>query len=132
MEGILEGRKATDPVLKRKEKTMDDKTQKIAALNDGLRTSFDLAKGQIYLTRGVADLQAGDRSKIIDLVRTFNQFTEDNDPYMEHDFGKVSHNGHDVFFKIDYYDPKLEYHSEDAADPEKTVRVLTIMLASEY
>lgn len=111
---------------------MDDKTQKIAALNDGLRTSFDLAKGQIYLTRGVADLPAGDRAKIIGLVRTFNQFTEDNDPYQEHDFGKVSHNGCDVFFKIDYYDPKLEYHSEDAADPEKTVRVLTIMLASEY
>lgn len=111
---------------------MDDKAQKIAALNDGLRTSFDLAKGQIYLSRGVADLPAGDRSKIIDLVKAFNQFTEDNDPYMEHDFGKVSHNGNDVFFKIDYYDKSLQFHSEDAANPEKTVRVMTIMLASEY
>ncbi|MGA8771052.1 MAG: DUF3768 domain-containing protein [Rhodomicrobium sp.] len=31
-----------------------------------------------------------------------------------------------------YYDRKLEAHSEDAADPEKTCRVLTVMLAEEH
>ena len=31
-----------------------------------------------------------------------------------------------------YYDRKLEAHSEDAADPEKTCRVMTIMLAEEH
>lgn len=37
-----------------------------------------------------------------------------------------------IFFKLDYYDPTLSFLSDDPADPSKTVRVLTIMLASEY
>jgi len=37
-----------------------------------------------------------------------------------------------MFWKIDYYDRSLEYGSNDPADPSQTVRVLTIMLASEY
>ena len=37
-----------------------------------------------------------------------------------------------MFFKIDYYDKTLTYHSPDAADPNVTERVITIMLADEY
>jgi hypothetical protein len=37
-----------------------------------------------------------------------------------------------IYFKIDYYDPALQYHSEDKTDLEKTVRVMTILLAREY
>jgi len=111
---------------------VEDRTARIAALNDELRMSFDSSKGQVLLSRGIADLPGADKAEIIGLVRRFNAFSEDNDPYREHDFGKVEHNGHEVFFKIDYYDSNLEYHSEDATDPAKTKRVLTILLASEY
>ena len=44
----------------------------------------------------------------------------------------MNYDGHKLFWKIDYFDPSLTFHSEDAADLAKTVRVLTIMLADEY
>jgi hypothetical protein len=41
-------------------------------------------------------------------------------------------NRSDYYWKIDYYDRNLELHSLDPADPEVTVRVLTIMRVDEY
>lgn len=38
----------------------------------------------------------------------------------------------DYYWKIDYYDRNLEFHSPDPADPSATVRVLTIMRVDEY
>ena len=62
----------------------------------------------------------------------FDSFTEDNDPHGEHDFGAFDFKDERIFWKIDYYDAACEYGCEDPADPSKTTRVLTIMLASEY
>jgi hypothetical protein len=90
------------------------------------------------LTPGIVELPDATRGTIISKVRTFDSFTEDNDPHGEHDFGVVYTNDPEsvytkkVFWKIDYYDSKLEYGSENPADPNQTTRVLTIMLASEY
>jgi hypothetical protein len=55
-----------------------------------------------------------------------------NDPHEEHDFGAFDADGQRVFFKIDYYDESLSYHSPDPTDPAVTKRVITIMLAEEY
>ena len=62
----------------------------------------------------------------------YSAFTRDNDPYGEHDFGHFELVGRSFYWKIDYYDPKCEFGSEDPADPKKTTRVLTLMLAAEY
>ena len=103
----------------------------LAEINDRFRCSF--IGGEVYLTRGIADLPALAQADIIAQVRRFDSFTEDNDPYGEHDFGSLDHSlAGKVFWKIDYYDPDKERGSEDPLDPSKTCRVLTILLAEEW
>lgn len=107
---------------------------RIAELNDLLRTTF--LTGKVLFTEGVAGLRDDDRSAIVEAVQNFRTFNRDNDPYGEHDFGSVDiESVGKVFWKIDYYDRDYRYRSDDPADPAdptKTRRVLTIMLASEY
>jgi Protein of unknown function (DUF3768) len=105
--------------------------QRIAELNDLCRKAMGVA-GRLCVTPGIAALPAATQSAIREKVETFNAFDEDNDPYNEHDFGAFEHEGQRIFWKIDYYAPDMEQGSEDPADPQKTVRVLTIMLADEY
>lgn len=42
-------------------------------------------------------------------VRDFSDFTEDNVPYGEHDFGSFEILGTKIFWKIDYYDENEQY-----------------------
>ncbi|MBB5753787.1 DUF3768 domain-containing protein [Prosthecomicrobium pneumaticum] len=103
----------------------------IADLNDVLRMTF--IGGRVMITSGIDALPFPVRESIVAKVRTFDAFTPDNDPYGEHDFGSFRQDGAGtIFWKIDYYDPTLTGGSEDPADPKKTARVLTIMLAREY
>lgn len=104
--------------------------REIARLNDLLRQTF--TGGRVMMTQGVASLSEETRAKVFDAVRTFTPFTEDNDPFSEHDFGLFEVEDTQFFFKIDCYDNSLEFGSENPANPEVTTRVLTIMLASEY
>lgn len=105
-------------------------SQQVASLNDAFRTSFN--GGILVLTAGIQALPEEVQVEILYKVRTFNEFTPNNDPHEEHDFGSLTVRGHRVFWKIDYYDLSMECHSEDAADPSVTQRVLTVMLAAEY
>ena len=102
----------------------------IHQLNDLFRDTF--IGGRVMLSDGIRALPEEEREKIITTVRAFDNFTPDNDPYGEHDFGAFDHNGNKIFWKIDYYDRTLTYGSENPADPHQTRRVLTIMLAEEY
>jgi hypothetical protein len=107
-----------------------DRIEKIASLNDAFRAG--MTGGRVIITAGVAALDADARIAVLKEVRAFTAFTSYNDPYGEHDFGSVSVGGHEFFWKIDYYDPSLTRHSDDAADPFVTTRVLTIMRTEEY
>ncbi|HEX8167177.1 MAG TPA: DUF3768 domain-containing protein [Beijerinckiaceae bacterium] len=80
----------------------------------------------------MAALPAAVVAAALERVRTFEDFGLDNDPHGEHDFGSFQLEGETFFFKIDYYDRDLRFGSEDPGDPDKTTRVLTIMLAEEY
>ena len=103
---------------------------KIRALNDAFRTT--MTGGKVFLTAGVDALPSDVKAMVIRRVVTFSEFTPDNDPHQEHDFGSFTLAGHKFFWKIDTYDANMEFGSEDPADPAKTTRVLTIMLAEEY
>ena len=109
---------------------METRTERIRALNDAFRTTFE--GGRVFLTAGVEALPSDVTAMAIRTVATFSDFHDGNDPYGEHDFGAFELTGRRFFWKIDYYDRRLKWGSDDPADPEKTTRVLTIMLAEEY
>lgn len=101
--------------------------EQIRVLNDNFRSTF--VGGQVVMTAGVNELPIDAKAKALLMVKTFSAFTEDNDPYGEHDFGSFEVAGEKFFWKIDLYeDPNVK-----DSDGEPLVnRVLTIMLADEY
>ena len=105
-------------------------TDKIRQLNDILRKTF--IGGQVMLTTGIRAKSAEDQAEILQKVRLFNEFTKANDPYGEHDYGRFTHNGENIMFKIGYYNKTYDRMSDDPADPIMTNRVLTIMTGEEY
>ena len=110
---------------------MTDRTARIRALNDQFRKT--LVGGTMYLTRGVDSLPAVLKTAVIARVMSFDDFTADNDPHGEHDFGSFEIVGNKFFWKIDCYDRNdPDLGSDDPSDSEKTERALTIMLAEEY
>ena len=104
----------------------NETSAKIAALNDAARSNA----ANYMATRGIMSLDEVTISEIFVAVQDFSKFTEDNDPYGEHDFGSLVVAGEKVFWKIDYYDENLKNWC-DPLDPD-CQRVLTIMLAEEY
>lgn len=104
----------------------------IAELNDKFRRREDRTLGRYVMTSGVHALAVEKQFELVQLVKGFDCFTEDNDPYQEHDFGKVTMDGENYFWRIDYYDPTVTRLSDDPADPSLTKRVMTIMRSNEY
>lgn len=111
-----------------KEEGESSSPQDIAMKNDLFREAMGVGfpRGQVVMTRGVASLPEMKLFEVLNTVRTFSDFNEDNDPYREHDFGAFEVDGERYFFKFDYYDRNFEYFQKDGN------RVLTIMRAEEY
>jgi hypothetical protein len=110
---------------------------RIRELNDALRTSADpilslVINGQLVITRGIKARGDDFFKRAVAAVRAFDDFNADNDPHGEHDMAFLDVDGEHIFFKVDYYDPELECHSDDPSNPEITRRVLTIGLQSDY
>jgi hypothetical protein len=105
-------------------------SDRIRELNDAFRSTF--RGGKVMMTSGIDELPDCVKAEALVQVARFSKFTTHNDPHGEHDFGSFKLVGRKFFWKIDYYDKELRYGSEDPSDPEKTMRVLTLMLAEEY
>lgn len=116
-----------------KQNHSEDAANRAAAIrdkNDAFRKSF--SGGLVLLTPGVTNLSADHQQTVLLAVQAFDDFLPDNDPYGERDFGAVTLEDAVFFWKIDYYDPDLQFGSSDPADDDVTCRVLTVMRADEY
>ena len=115
--------------------------REIARLNDFLRENLTSpGANRVVMTVGIAEL-IGDvalfrgfrrRAELLRMIRDFDAFDRDNDPYGHRDLGSFELEDTACLWKIDYYDVDLSGGSEDPADPFKTVRVLTILRADEW
>lgn len=105
----------------------------IRDLNDAFRRGPWIGtRDRVVMTRGVAALEPERLARLFEAVRRFDAFDAGNDPYGEHDFGRIELDGEAFYFKIEYFDRTLSDGSEDPADPEVTTRIMTIMYADEY
>jgi Protein of unknown function (DUF3768) len=111
-------------------KAATQRLARIRELNDRLRITGK--GGMVHMTLGVAALGLATVNTIFAAVAEFADFSSDNDPWSEHDCGTLTVLNHRIMWKIDYYDRSRRFHSPDPADPKVTVRVMTVMLASEY
>src|SRR5580704_4387099 len=107
-----------------------DRTRRIRVLNDNFRSTF--VGGRVVMTAGVNALPLDTKARVILAVQSFSNFTKDNDPHGEHDFGSFEVKGETYVFKIDYYALDMDGGSESPENPNVTTRVLTIMRADEY
>ena len=118
---------------------MNEKTLLIQKQNDVFRKQSYKAlkddhtiRGKCVKTDGIDCLDYEVQITILKMLHNFDGFSEDNDPHGEHDFGFFTYRDNKIFWKIDYYDTSYEYASEDPSNLDKTRRVLTVMLASEW
>ncbi len=100
--------------------------QKIVALNDGLRQSFE--GGIVLLSLGVLKLVNQNTDELKKTLATYNRFDDAGD---EHDYGKTSFRGKDVIWEITSYDKDLEDLSPDPANLKVTSRFMTVFLKEE-
>jgi hypothetical protein len=118
------------PATGKPDSAVPRETLRVRALNDAFRRTF--VGGMVMITVGVEAMPIEQRRSLLEKVRAFDAFTEDNDPHGEHDFGAIEEGGVRYFWKVDCYDRATEFGSPDPADPAVTTRVLTVMLAGEY
>lgn len=96
-----------------------------AEKNDAARKALGVGC-EFIQTAGVNALPMEEQSALREKVEKFNDFNEDNDPYGEHDFGKIVQNAVDYFWKID------DYGEDYKANGAQHRLVLTLMQAREY
>lgn len=105
--------------------------KRIVRLNDALRHGQG-THSTVVATAGIRQYGETYLARVSHAVATFDQFNEENDPRGEHDFGAITIDNVELFWKVDYFDLDLNAQSPDKANPDITHRVLTIMFANEY
>lgn len=89
-----------DPMIASADRSDLAKADRCRQFNDSFRLT--LLGGKVVLSHGVAGLPVEAKAEVLLVVRGFNNFSPENDPYEEHDFGAVECRGKRYFWKIDY------------------------------
>jgi len=93
---------------------------KIIELNDQLRTTFK--GGRVQMTPGVYELDERLRGRALCVMSRYKKFDDDS----EHDCGVFIFAGFSFEWRIEYRAKDGTGISPDPADPERTLRVLTL------
>lgn len=106
------------------DRQMRKENSALRAQNDAFRTDpgpigSRIALDHFVITAGV--LARGNEfiDRAVECVRGYSDFTEDNDPWGEHDFGSFELDDRTLFWKIDCYDTELERARPTRATPRR-------------
>jgi hypothetical protein len=102
-----------------------DRREKVVALNDQLRTTFK--GGRVQMTRSVYHLDDRLRGRALSVLARYNKF----DPASEHDCGVFIFAGFAFEWRIEYRGKDGVGQSPDPADPDMTMRVLTLYVTED-
>ncbi|QOT74534.1 DUF3768 domain-containing protein (plasmid) [Sphingobium fuliginis] len=111
--------------------------ERIGELNDRARHGLDRTAKRV-VTRTCLMTIAGSESDVAlfvaqaRIIQALRQWEPPVGDRSERDLGYFELDGHRLMFKCDYYAPGLEWGSENPADPDRTIRVITVMLPSDY
>lgn len=107
---------------------LEMRVNRIRQLNDSFRRRFFFSEA--ILTQSLVALGTDvTRTALMEIRRAPAGSGDASDD--EHNIGVLEVRGRKLVWKIHYYDAAMELASEDPADPLKTSRVLSVMLASE-
>jgi len=104
----------------------------IAQLNDEVRQKPFGPGRRAVVTRAVNHMGADFMRRAMAAMAAFDTFSSGNNIHRERDYSAFELDCEYLMFKIDYLDVDGIYASDDLSDPAQTLRVLTIMFASEY
>ena len=105
----------------------------IAQQNDAFRKGQpEGGVGMFVQTTAIDNMGPGFVAACLAQIVTYDDFTEDNDPYGTHEMEVMEVMGYKVWFKINLYDENYQYRTPAPTDLSKTRRVLTILFPSDY
>jgi len=102
-----------------------NKREKIIELNDQLRTTFK--GGRIQMTPDFYQLDPRLRGRALYVMGRYNKFDHES----EHDSGVFIFAGYSFEWRIEYRSGDGTSASLHPADPEKTLRVLTLYVITD-
>ena len=100
----------------------------LATLNDAIRKKIpNVPQPHLFLiSEGAMGLPPEKLSILVEMVKSFDSFSEDIDPRGEHDLVVVNLDGVKFYAKFDYFDEQLKYYKPGGR------HVLTLLRADEW